>query len=284
MKKYLLILIIGLFAFAPDVPNTNSFRFSQVTMAVYGDSAAGRNLTSAFADATGTFDPSYVGGKTNLLNFRNYRNIVGGTVKYGYLYNWYATQGDTIAASGWHMPTISEYRTMIAYLGDSLVSGGKLKEAGFTYWSTPNTDATNDSKFNARAGGVRSYFSYNSKDYGGYYWNISVIGGSVYKMIVYYNSAGIEFVTDSKETGFSIRFLKNSTSLSNGQAGTYTGNDGRIYNTICIGTQEWLSENLAETKYRAGATIPTVTNQTTWNGLTTGAKCAYDNDESNVLN
>lgn len=42
-------------------------------MAVYGDSAAGRNLVSAFTDATGTFDPAYVGSKNNLLNFRNYQ-------------------------------------------------------------------------------------------------------------------------------------------------------------------------------------------------------------------
>jgi hypothetical protein len=75
MKKYLLILVIGLFAFCPDIPNTTTFRFSQVTMAVYGDSASGRNLTSAFADATGTFDPAYVGSKTNLLNFRNYQAV-----------------------------------------------------------------------------------------------------------------------------------------------------------------------------------------------------------------
>jgi hypothetical protein len=55
-----------------NVPNTTNFSFFDVTRAVYGDTNAGRNLTSAFADATGTFDPAYVGSKTNLLNFRNY--------------------------------------------------------------------------------------------------------------------------------------------------------------------------------------------------------------------
>ena len=51
------------------VPNNTTFTFQDVTTAVYGDTAAGRNLVSAFTDATGTFDPAYVGLKTNLLNF-----------------------------------------------------------------------------------------------------------------------------------------------------------------------------------------------------------------------
>jgi hypothetical protein len=50
--------------------------------------------------------------------------------------------------------------------------------------------------------------------------------------------------------------LKDSTTLSHGQTGTYIGNDGKVYNTICIGTQEWLSQDLQETKYRNGSIIP----------------------------
>lgn len=88
---------------------------------------------------------------------------------------------------------------------------------------------------------------------------------------------------EDKKSGISIRLIKDSTTLSHGQSGTYTGNDGKVYRTICIGTQEWLADNLAETKYRNGDTIPTVTDGTTWIGLTTGAKCAYNNDESNVM-
>jgi hypothetical protein len=56
-----------------NVPNTTTFTLQNVTQAVYNDTAAGRNLTQAFTDATGTFDPLYVGTKTNLLNFRNYQ-------------------------------------------------------------------------------------------------------------------------------------------------------------------------------------------------------------------
>ena len=77
--------------------------------------------------------------------------------------------------------------------------------------------------------------------------------------------------------------MKTTTSLTHGQTGTYTGNDGKIYRTICIGTQEWLADNLCETKYRNGDSIPEVTDDSAWAALTTGAMCAYNNDWSNVL-
>jgi hypothetical protein len=58
-----------------SVPNTDTFSFQDVTTEIYGDTSAGRNLTQAFADATGVFDSSYAGSKNNLLNFRNYVHI-----------------------------------------------------------------------------------------------------------------------------------------------------------------------------------------------------------------
>ena len=88
--------------------------------------------------------------------------------------------------------------------------------------------------------------------------------------------------TDYKYVGYSVRPIKNLTTLSHGETGTYTGNDGKIYRTICIGTQEILADNLAETKYRDGSDIPIVTDNAAWAALTTGARCAYDNDINNV--
>ena len=86
----------------------------------------------------------------------------------------------------------------------------------------------------------------------------------------------------NKHYGQTIRLLKTTTTLSDGQSGLYQGNDGKVYRTICINGVEYLAEPLCETKYRGGTEIPTVTDNTTWSGLTTGAKCAYNNDENNV--
>ena len=52
--------------------------------------------------------------------------------------------------------------------------------------------------------------------------------------------------------------------------------DGNVYNTVIIGTQKWMAENLKVTRYRNGDTIPNVTD-TTWLTLKTGAYCWYNN-------
>jgi uncharacterized protein (TIGR02145 family) len=43
-----------------------------------------------------------------------------------------------------------------------------------------------------------------------------------------------------------------------------------------------MKENLSAVKYMNGDDIPNVTNNTSWNGLTSGAYCIYNNDANNV--
>lgn len=59
---------------------------------------------------------------------------------------------------------------------------------------------------------------------------------------------------------------------------TVTDIDGNEYDTVQIGTQVWMAENLRTTKYANGDPIPNVTDDTQWTNLTTGAWCHYNND------
>ena len=57
---------------------------------------------------------------------------------------------------------------------------------------------------------------------------------------------------------------------------TVTDIDGNTYNTVQIGNQVWMSENLKTTRYRNGGLITNA-----WSNSTTGAWSYYDNDETN---
>ncbi len=74
---------------------------------------------------------------------------------YGALYNWYTVNIEKLCPTDWHVPTDSEWTTLIDYLGGPIVAGGKLKEIDTTHWSSPNAGATNESGFTALPGGNR---------------------------------------------------------------------------------------------------------------------------------
>jgi len=61
---------------------------------------------------------------------------------------------------------------------------------------------------------------------------------------------------------------------------TVTDIDGNVYNTVQIGSQCWMKENLKTTTYQNGTSIPNVTDANAWSNLTTGAYVWYDNDIS----
>ncbi len=54
--------------------------------------------------------------------------------------------------------------------------------------------------------------------------------------------------------------------------------DGNVYQTVIIGNQVWLTENLKTTTLNDGTSIPLVTDNTEWINLTTPGYSFYDND------
>lgn len=61
---------------------------------------------------------------------------------------------------------------------------------------------------------------------------------------------------------------------------TVTDIDGNVYNTVLIGTQCWMAENLKTTKYLNGTSIENPTGNSDWQNNTSGAYAWYDNDIS----
>jgi uncharacterized protein (TIGR02145 family) len=63
---------------------------------------------------------------------------------------------------------------------------------------------------------------------------------------------------------------------SSSETGTVYDIDGNRYQTIKIGTQWWMAENLEVTHYRNGDAIPNVSSNTVWGSLSSGAYCIAD--------
>ena len=61
--------------------------------------------------------------------------------------------------------------------------------------------------------------------------------------------------------------------------------DGNVYNTIQIGSQVWMIENLKTLKYNDGTEIPEITDSASWVGLSTPGASSFNNStNSDTLN
>lgn len=199
------------------------------------------------------------------------------TINYGCLYNWYAASDSRgIANDGWHLPSKTEYETLMAYVGTD--AGGHLKEMGYDYWVFPNTGALNDYGFNSRGSGRRLSAATNDDQlkYNSYLWTSSTSGAYPYYLQMSYNNASATLTIAYAKSGFSIRLIKDNST----DTGSYIGNDGTVYRTVKIGTQVWIADNLIETKYNDGTSI---TDGATLNFSSTYTEAygIYNNDNSN---
>jgi uncharacterized protein (TIGR02145 family) len=101
---------------------TQTWMTSNLRVTHYRDGSSITNVT----DDT-TWDGFKTGAWCDMSN-----SAANGTI-YGHLYNWYAVNDSrNIAPLGWHVPTITEWTTLITYLGGGSLAGVKLTELGFS--------------------------------------------------------------------------------------------------------------------------------------------------------
>ena len=203
----------------------------------------------------------------------------------GCLYNFYAASSSrNLAPSGCHVPTNSEWQTLRTYLGGTSY-GYMLKEEGASSvgvgrWASPNTGATNSKRLSIIGEGWRnSGGEFGNWRTGAYLWTKSSYNTSkAYSVNLGYNHGNIYMYENInyfyKVSGMSVRCIVDDDTYI---GPLYDSVNGEIYDTVRIGTQVWLASNLRSTKYRDGTSIPNVTDNSTWAGLTSGAYCWYGN-------
>jgi uncharacterized protein (TIGR02145 family) len=166
------------------------------------------------------------------------------------MYDWYAASKNggtgvgSLAPTGWHIPTVTEWNTLIT------TSGGThaLRETGTTNWASPNTGATNTSGFTAVPGGIypEMYGLYDTAEY----WTSSANGSDAFEIYISPSNVSASSI-GSKHLCMAMRIIKDDST----DPGTVTDYDGNVYNTVKIGDQVWTTSDLAVKHYNNGTDI-----------------------------
>jgi uncharacterized protein (TIGR02145 family) len=94
------------------------------------------------------------------------------------------------------------------------------------------------------------------------------------------SSLGDMTIIDTPDGNQTYTFQYYATGVPCPDMPTVTDIDGNVYNTVLIGGQCWMKENLKTTTYNNGTPIPNVTEVSAWIGLVSGAYVWYSNDIS----
>ena len=92
---------------------------------------------------------------------------------------------------------------------------------------------------------------------------------------------GVSTKINQKYTGDVFHFTPLNIDIPIPICGQVTDIDGNVYNTVTIGSQCWMAENLKTTRYNDGTAIPTGLSDAAWEATTSGAYAIYDNNANN---
>ncbi len=141
-----------------------------------------------------------------------YANDANYEIPYGKLYNWHAVGTGKLCPDGWHVPTESDWTTLIAHvgMGEPQLAGGTMKDVGLTFWNSPNAGATNSSALFAVPGGARtSQGTFGWLGDQSFWWGaIDVSNMYSRTRVLVYNGTGFSTNVFLKTVGSSVRCVK----------------------------------------------------------------------------
>ena len=185
------------------------------------------------------------------LRFTGYVTDADGDVDYGVIYD--APEASTaylfdIANTPPDQPSEISGENNVPMNATDLVYAVEAVEGLVYLWSVPDgweiTDGQGNHAITVNAASEGGEISVNAEN------NCGLSEASVFSVSVYYDS----------------------------EPGTVTDIDGNVYQTVIIGEQEWMAENLRVTKYNNGDAIPTDLDNTEWGNTTEGAYAIYNNN------
>ena len=133
---------------------------------------------------------------------------------YGALYNWPAVMTDGVCPTGWYIPSNNEYTVLVNFLGGEGVAGGKMKEAGYDHWNSPNTGATNSSGWTGLGGGYCYNGSFQQNRNSGDWWTSSTNGGNSYNRTMKNNNDNVAQYSNDRRHGLTARCIWDGTTTA----------------------------------------------------------------------
>lgn len=174
-----------------------------------------------------------------------YDNKESNCKKYGRLYAW--ESAEEACPAGWHLPSLEEFKTLLATVGDP--SGDKPENLRAGWWENGKDKYGFSALPAGDYGGVTKKF--HDKGTYAYFWSSSESTGR-HAWYLNINSYGATYDTSGKLNGSSVRCLQDSNPSSRKvekneepTSNTMTDSrDGNTYKTVKIGKQTWMAKNL----------------------------------------
>jgi Fibrobacter succinogenes major domain (Fib_succ_major). len=140
-----------------------------------------------------------------------YADVDFNYLSYGRLYTWDAVNDSrNVCPEGWHIPTDTDWTTLIDYLHGDSIAGGKLMEDGSGHWllANPSPDV-NETGFSGLPGGYMENGTYSSIRLNGFWWTSTATNSiNAWSYSLKYRDSHIYRIESYKSMGFSVRCVK----------------------------------------------------------------------------